>query len=114
MFTVSPERFDEMVADAIESLPDELKSATDNVVVTVADRAPGGNLYGLYEGIPLTQRNNGYRMALPDRITIYQETICERCSSEEEVADRVRVTVVHEFAHHFGIGDARLLELGWA
>jgi predicted Zn-dependent protease with MMP-like domain len=114
MVTVAPERFEEMVADAITSLPDELRAATDNVVVTVADQAPSGDLYGLYEGIPLTARNNGYRMVLPDRITIYQQTICEHCRTEEEVAERVRVTVVHEFAHHFGIGDARLLELGWA
>jgi predicted Zn-dependent protease with MMP-like domain len=114
MVTVTRERFDEMVADAIASLPDELRSATDNVAVLVADRAPSGNLYGLYEGIPLTRRDSGYRMTLPDRITIFQDTICERCETEDEVAERVRITVVHEFAHHFGIGDERLLELGWA
>lgn len=114
MFTVSRERFEEMVADAITTLPDGLRSATDNVALLIADRAPAGNLYGLYEGIPLTKRSGGYLMTLPDRITIFQETICEQCTTEEEVADRVRITVVHEFAHHFGIDDKRLHELGWA
>jgi predicted Zn-dependent protease with MMP-like domain len=113
VFEVSAERFDQMVADAIDSLPDDLRSATDNVVVLVAERAPHDNLYGLYEGIPLTRRNSGYMLALPDRITIFKGTICDRCNSEAEVADRVRITVIHEFAHHFGIGDARLVELGW-
>lgn len=113
MITVPRERFEEMVADAIDSLPDQLRAATDNVAVMVADRAEGRALYGLYEGIPLTKRSSGYLLTLPDRITIYQDTICERCRTEAEVAERVRITVVHEFAHHFGIGDDRLEELGW-
>ncbi len=114
MVTVSRERFEEMVSDAIESLPEEFRAATDNVAVMVADRAPSGNLFGLYEGIPLTRRSGGYLMTTPDRITIFQGTISEHCDTEDQVADRVRITVVHEFAHHFGIGDDRLLELGWA
>jgi predicted Zn-dependent protease with MMP-like domain len=111
---VDPERFDQMVEEAIASLPDHLKRAMDNVAVMVADRAPGNNLYGLYEGIPLTKRDAGYAMVVPDRITIYAGTITDHCRTEQEVVDRVRITVIHEIAHHFGIGDARLSELGWA
>jgi predicted Zn-dependent protease with MMP-like domain len=76
------------------------------------DRGPRG-LLGLYEGVPLTSRTSQYAGALPDRITIYRQAICVICRSEQEVADQVRRTVIHEIAHHFGIDDARLRELGW-
>ena len=70
-------------------------------------------LLGLYEGVPLTSRGSFYAGALPDRITIYQQAICAICDTEEQVADQVRRTVIHEVGHHFGITDARLRELGW-
>lgn len=104
------ERFEELVADALDSLPEEFARAMDNVAVVVEDG--GGSLLGLYQGVPLTGRW-GYAGAVPDRITIYQVPICARCRTEEEVAEQVRRTVVHEVGHHFGIGDARLRELGW-
>jgi predicted Zn-dependent protease with MMP-like domain len=110
---VAPERFEEMVADALDSLPDELGRLMRNVAVTV-EHGPGPpGLLGLYEGVPLTSRTTGYAGVLPDRITIYRLAICAICSTEAEVTEQVRRTVIHEVAHHFGIGDARLDELGW-
>jgi len=110
---VEPERFEEMVAAALDGLPEALGRLMSNVVVTVEHgRGPRG-LLGLYEGIPLTSRDTSYAGVLPDRITIYRQAICAICQTEEEVADQVRKTVIHEVAHHFGIDDARLSELGW-
>jgi predicted Zn-dependent protease with MMP-like domain len=110
---VAPERFEEMVADALDSLPDELGRLMRNVAVTV-QHAPGPpGLLGLYQGVPLTSRTTGYAGVLPDRITIYRLAICAICNTEAEVTEQVRRTVIHEVAHHFGIDDARLDELGW-
>jgi predicted Zn-dependent protease with MMP-like domain len=111
---VSPDRFEALVADALDSLPEELGRRMDNVVVSVRDRGPSPGLLGLYEGIPLTRRAEYGGLAMPDRITIFREAILRRCRSEAEVVEQVRITVVHEVAHHFGIGDDRLDELGWA
>jgi len=87
----------------------------DNVAIIVEDEAPGKNLFGLYEGIPLTRRGfSSYNAVMPDRITLYQTTICRVCASEDDVRAQVRKTVIHEIAHHFGISDPRLDELGWA
>jgi predicted Zn-dependent protease with MMP-like domain len=110
---VDPERFEEMVASALDGLPEELGRLMSNVAVTVEHRPGPRGLLGLYEGIPLTSRTTGYAGVLPDRITIYRQAICALCQSEQEVADQVRRTVIHEVAHHFGIDDARLSELGW-
>ena len=110
---VDPERFEEMVAAALDELPEELGRLMSNVAVTVEHGAGPPGLLGLYEGIPLTSRTTGYAGVLPDRITIYRLEICAICRTEEEVADQVRRTVVHEVAHHFGIDDDRLAELGW-
>jgi predicted Zn-dependent protease with MMP-like domain len=111
---VSDARFEELVAEALDGLPGDLGRAMDNVSVFVEDRSRRGNLLGLYEGIPLTKRYSGYSgMVMPDRITIFRQTICEACHTEGEVVQQVRRTVVHEVAHHFGITDARLAELGW-
>jgi predicted Zn-dependent protease with MMP-like domain len=110
VITVTRERFEEMVADALDSLPRELARHIDNVAVVVEDG--DGSLLGLYQGVPLTQRW-GYSGAAPDRITIYQVPICARCSTEDEIVEQVRRTVVHEVGHHFGIDDPRLRELGW-
>jgi predicted Zn-dependent protease with MMP-like domain len=116
MVEVSPERFEELVAEALDSIPEALGSFMDNVAVFVEDqRRPG--LLGLYEGIPLTRRA-GYGMSynglpMPDRITIFRIPICRMAVDEDDVVRQVRITVVHEVAHHFGIGDDRLEELGW-
>lgn len=108
-------RFDELVTEALDLIPAELAAAMDNVVVLVADRDPEDpGLLGLYEGVALTERSTSYGGVLPDRITIYREALLEFCSDEAEVVEEVAVTVVHEVAHHFGIDDTRLHELGWA
>ena len=117
MVPVSPERFEELVADALDALPPRLGELMDNVAVFVDDDHDEG-LLGLYEGVPLTEREDygvGWgELPMPDRITIFRRPICEHASSELEVVEQVRVTVVHEVAHHFGIDDDRLDELGWA
>ena len=115
MVDVSEERFEELVAQALDSIPVALGSLMDNVAVTIDGHAEGRRLLGLYEGIPLTKRGPmSYSGAMPDKITIYRETICSICSTEAEVIAQVRKTVIHEVAHHFGISDPRLEELGWA
>jgi predicted Zn-dependent protease with MMP-like domain len=115
MFQVTNERFEELAAEAVTTLPEALASRMDNVVIIVEDEAKGRSLFGLYEGIPLTKRGlQSYSGVMPDRITLYQTTICQVCSNEEEVRAQVRKTVIHEIAHHFGISDPRLEELGWA
>jgi predicted Zn-dependent protease with MMP-like domain len=118
---MSREEFEDAVADALDSVPADLARQMDNVVVLVEDSSAGwsdeerggGPLLGLYEGTPLTERGDWWAGALPDRITIFRHPILAICRSREEVVKEVRVTVVHEIAHHFGIGDDRLHELGW-
>ncbi len=113
MIVVEPGRFEEMVADALDGLPEGLGRLMRNVAVTVEhDPGPPG-LLGLYTGIPLTSRTTQYGMVLPDRITIYRQAICAGCDTEADVVREVRRTVVHEVAHHFGIDDERLRELGY-
>jgi predicted Zn-dependent protease with MMP-like domain len=115
VFEITRQRFEELVADALDSLPPDLGAQMDNVVVVVEDRAVGRPLFGLYQGIPLTSRGpSSYAWVMPDRITLYQQAICRVCSSEDEVVLQVRRTIIHEVAHHFGISDPRLEELGWA
>ncbi|SHK78368.1 Predicted Zn-dependent protease, minimal metalloprotease (MMP)-like domain [Pseudonocardia thermophila] len=107
-------QFEELVADALDMIPPELTAAMDNVVVLVESRHPDDpELLGLYEGVALTERTSSYGGVLPDRITIYQDAICDICADVEEVVHEVAVTVVHEVAHHFGISDEQLHELGW-
>ena len=113
MVELSPEQFAELVAEALDGIPAELSGLMDNVVVMVDDDSPPGRLLGLYHGIPLTQRGEYGGMAMPDRITIFRQTICASCDTDAEVVDQVRTTVLHEVAHHFGISDERLDELGW-
>ena len=115
MFLVTRERFEELVSDALDSLPPELGELMENVAVLVEDDDGGRSLFGLYEGIPLTQRGpTSYSGAMPDRITLFRQSICSVGSTEADVTAQVRRTVIHEVAHHFGIGDQRLKELGWA
>jgi predicted Zn-dependent protease with MMP-like domain len=110
---VEPEQFEVMVVEALDGLPEELGVLMSNVAVVVEhDEGPRG-LLGLYQGVPLTRRTTTYAGVLPDRITIFRRAICAVCSSEAEVVERVRRTVVHEVGHHFGISDARLRRLGW-
>ena len=100
---MTPERFDELVSDALDLIPRELAAAIDNVVVLVADRDPEDpELLGLYQGIALTERDSSYAGALPDTITIFRESLLEICDTEEDVIEEVAITVVHEIAHHFG------------
>jgi predicted Zn-dependent protease with MMP-like domain len=97
----------------LDALPDELAVLMDNVVVVVEDAHPTEDLLGLYEGLPLTERERYGFGELPDRITVYRLPICELAEDEEDVVEEVLVTVVHEVAHHFGIGDDVLHDLGW-
>ena len=112
MIELSEGRFEEMVADALDTLPPELTRVMRNVVVVVEDGVDP-YLLGLYQGIPLTERMSDYSAVLPDKITIFRKAICARCDTEQDVVDEVRTTVVHEVGHHFGIDDERLHELGW-
>jgi predicted Zn-dependent protease with MMP-like domain len=111
---MSRERFEELVGEALDEVPAQLLNLMDNVVVLVEDDPPEGeSLLGLYEGHSLTTRGWNYSGVLPDRITIYRNPTLRICDSEDDVVEEVAVTVVHEIAHHFGIDDDRLHELGW-
>ena len=113
MQPISPAEFRALVADALDSLPRELAAHFDNVVVVVEDEHPEDpELLGLYEGIALTERD-GYSAALPDRISVYRIPLCLMAEDMDDLVEEIAVTVVHEFAHHMGIGDDRLHELGW-
>ncbi|MEK0157412.1 metallopeptidase family protein [Arthrobacter oryzae] len=120
-FPMTEEDFESAVSDALERVPPEVANAMDNVAVFIEDdyipqpgEDPDTVLLGLYEGVPLTERDAWWGAgSLPDRITIYRQPILEICSSREEVIQEVAITVTHEIAHHFGISDERLHELGW-
>jgi predicted Zn-dependent protease with MMP-like domain len=121
---VTPEHFRQLVEEALNTLPPEIARAMDNVEVIIAPwptidelRSAGidprrGTLFGLYQGIPLTLRTQGYNLVLPDKITIYQGPITAVHHTDEAIRHQVRRTVIHEVAHHFGIDDDRLRELG--
>ncbi len=112
---VTADRFEELVGEALDLIPAELVAAMDNVVVLVEDRHPDEpTLLGLYEGVALTERDSSYSGMLPDRICVYREALLDICTDEQQVVEEVAITVVHEVAHHFGIDDTRLHELGWA
>ena len=113
MIEIGPMRFEEMVEAALDGLPADLGRPMRNVAVTVEHGTGPPGLLGLYQGVPLTSRTSQYAGVLPDRITIYRQAICAICRSEDQVAGQVRRTVIHEIAHHFGIGDDRLRELGY-
>ncbi|MCC2307606.1 metallopeptidase family protein [Cellulomonas chengniuliangii] len=117
MVQMSREDFELAVSDALDLIPPELAAQIDNVVVLVEDDPPEGepDLLGVYDGTPLTERGEWWAMgSLPDRITIFRNPTLAICEDRDEVVEEVAVTVVHEIAHHFGIDDARLHDLGWA
>ena len=106
-------RFEELVGEALDDVPPDLMALLDNVAIFVEDEPPEEGLLGLYEGLPLTERGDWYGGVLPDRITLYRNPILAICDTEDDVTEEVYTTVVHEIAHHFGIDDERLDELGW-
>lgn len=116
------ERFEWLVAEVVDSLPDEFHAKLENIDVVVQDEPTpsqlaevglkrGETLLGLYQGVPLTKRSRHYGMVVPDKITIFQRPIETRCKNDTEVKAEIRRVVQHEIAHHFGIGDARLRQL---
>ena len=113
---MSRERFEELVSEALDDVPPELTALMDNVVVLVEDDPPADDpdLLGVYDGIALTERTSSYTMVVPDRITIFRNPTLAICDTEDDVVEEVGITVVHEIAHHFGIDDERLHELGYA
>ena len=113
---VDPDRFDELVGEALDLVPPRLLAAMDNVVVLVEDTHPDEpDLLGLYEGVALTERTSDYGGGgvLPDRITLYRGALAASCADDDELREEVAVTVVHEIAHHFGIDERTLHRLGW-
>ena len=120
-FEIPRNEFEEAVDDAIDGIPDDLARAMDNVAILVVEEyepRPGEpadtELLGLYEGTPLTERDSWWEAgSLPDRISIFRGPLMRLCGSREELVEEILVTVVHEVAHHFGIDDDRLHELGW-
>lgn len=112
MVEVSAERFEQLVEAAINVIPEALAQRIENVAIVIEDEPPEPHLLGLYEGIPLTQRDSWYVAAMPDRIRIFRLPILRMCTTQAEVVREVYITVVHEIAHHFGIDDDTLHELG--
>lgn len=121
---VSREEFEQLVADSLATLPPDILNRMDNVAITVQEwpsRAqldssrvpPGSTLFGLYQGVPLTQRSSHYGMVPPDRITIFRGPLIRTFATPEAIAEQVRKTVVHEIAHHFGMGEAQIARLGY-
>lgn len=121
---LSQEEFEQLVVDSLSTLPPEILSKMDNVAITVQDwptRAqlstagvpPGSTLFGLYQGVPLTQRTTHYGLVPPDRITIFRGPLTAYGGTAEAIADQVRRTVVHEIAHHFGMNEVQIRSLGY-
>ena len=109
------EEFEELVGEALDDIPDEIAALIHNVVVLVEDDAPADDptLLGLYDGVALPDRSANHT-GLPDRIVIYRLPLLDMCEDLDDLAEEVRITVVHEVAHHFGIDDDRLHDLGYA
>ena len=116
---IPPARFARLVREALADLPPAFSERLDNVAVLIADEpsrsklralglAPGETLFGLYEGTPLGERGTSYHLALPDRITIYRHPILQACATTEEMKQEIRLTVIHELGHHFGLSDDEL------
>ncbi len=114
MHPIPVEEFEQLVGEAIDSLPDEILELLDNVVVMVDDEHPEEDLLGLYEGVPRTERDDYGGFELPDRVTVFRLPLCADAADLAELRREVTVTVVHELAHHLGIDDDTLHDLGWA
>jgi predicted Zn-dependent protease with MMP-like domain len=122
---IGPEAFEELVAEALDSLPDDFRAKMENVEVMVEDwptreemqsvgLRPGETLFGLYQGIPRTRRSTSYNLVLPDKITIFRRPMLAQFGHRPaRLREEVRRVLLHEIAHHFGIGEARLRELGY-
>lgn len=114
---MSREQFEDAAADALDTIPQDLLDRLDNVAITVEDEPEPGStpgLLGLYVGVPLTERDSSYGLGqLPDRIYIYRGPLTRYCHTRDQLLHQIRVTVLHEIGHHFGISDERLHELGW-
>lgn len=116
MVEISPQAFEDLVGEALDEVPTELMDLLDNVVFLVDDEAPADDpdLLGLYEGVPLTERDGWWGSGnLPDTIRLFRGPLTRMCTDLDELRDEVVVTVVHEIAHHFGISEDALHELGW-
>ena len=125
MLAVGPKRFEELVQEAIDGLPAFFQERLENVGVVIEEEPEPelleemgmdperDTLYGLYEGTPLTERDLDVAWQLPDKVTIFRRPLLEDCRTERELVEEVRVTVVHEIAHFFGIEEERLQDLGW-
>jgi predicted Zn-dependent protease with MMP-like domain len=111
---LAPEQFQAWVEEALDDLPDDLRRSMSNVAIVVDEESPAESpILGLYQGVPLTRRTSGYAAVPPDKITIYRRPIERVAGTDpEQLRAQVRHVVVHEIAHHFGISDARLVELG--
>ena len=108
--------FELLVSQALDEVPEELAGLIDNVAIFVEDEPPAGDpeLLGIYEGTPLTDRGGWWEAgSLPDRITLFRGPLTRMCDDLEDLRDEIAVTVVHEIAHHFGIAEDTLHELGW-
>lgn len=121
---IGPEEFEQLVVDAVASLPDQILQRMENVAITIEDWPtrqqlrsarvpPGSTLFGLYQGVPLTARTSHYGMVTPDRITIFRGPLIVYCRTPEAITEQVRKTVVHEIAHHFGMNEGQIRRLGY-
>ena len=116
MDAIAPEQFESIVEESLDEVPEELMAMLDNVVFLVEDEPPADDpeLLGVYDGVPLTERDAGWGLGnLPDRITLFRGPLTRMCEDLDDLRDEIAITVVHEIAHHFGIDDAALHELGW-
>lgn len=116
MIEMDADTFEHLVTDALERLPEEMTRGLDNVVFVVEDRSEDGDLdlFGLYDGLALTERDRYGMGELPDRVIVYRDAHLHACDDLDELRDEIHTTLVHEIAHFYGIDDQRLHELGWA
>jgi predicted Zn-dependent protease with MMP-like domain len=114
--SVSEEKFEQLVADELDRLPDDMLNGLDNVVFVIEGLPEDGSmdLLGLYDGLAVTDRGNYGFGELPDRIILFREPLVAACSTLKQLKDEIHVTLVHEIAHYYGIDDEELHRLGWA
>lgn len=112
---LTEEEFEKVVVEELDELPDEMVDGLDNVMFVTEDRPADGSLdlFGLYEGVALTERDRYGFGELPDRIVLYREPLLAACEDLDELRDEIHITLVHEIAHYYGIDDEQLHELGW-